>query len=294
MSGELLSSWIERIGLFYGIGYSHASGILQPSRTTNERGINDDLDSSDSVRKNAIIWTGVAETIVPEVLPDRDEGTLEVAARLAYCPECWNRDVENGHSPFVRRSWTDWACVTCWYHSTWLRAREPHAGVGDQVNGWAPVWQSNRRWAQAAHLRFEPALGSIALGFESHVFEGPDCTWSDLELEFHRLKRGLGLAILARVAMRENLGVRSRVSDALEVGEHRRRITDANLRGYKRSRPGWIADRISSLVSATEILRLLDHRGAAIERVRRELERHPASQRLVDECRALQYQNQCQ
>jgi hypothetical protein len=130
-------------------------------------------------------------------------------------------------------------------------------------------------------------LGSIALGFESHVIEGPDCTWSDLELEFHRLKRGLGLAILAWVAMPANLGLRTRVMDALEVGEHRRRITDANLRGYKKSRPGWIADRISCLVLATEILRLFDHQGAAIERVRRELERHPASQRLVDECRAL-------
>jgi hypothetical protein len=137
-------------------------------------------------------------------------------------------------------------------------------------------------------VHFEPALGSIALGFESHVIEGPDCTWSDLELEFHRLKRGLGLAILARVAMPANLGVRTRVMDAMEVGEHRRRITDANLRGYKMSRPGWIADRISCLVLAAEILRLLDHQGVAIERVRQELERHPASQRLVDECRAMQ------
>jgi hypothetical protein len=47
---ELLSSWIERIGLFYGIGYLGARIILEPTRANNEHGQVDDIDSSASIR----------------------------------------------------------------------------------------------------------------------------------------------------------------------------------------------------------------------------------------------------
>jgi hypothetical protein len=87
--------------------------------------------------------------------------------------------------------------------------------------------------------------------------------------------------------------VRVRVLEALEVGEPSRRITDAHLRGYNQSRPGWITGRISCLVTAVEILRTLEHREAAVAQARQAIEKHPASRRLVNECRYLQYQNYC-
>jgi hypothetical protein len=287
--GELLSSWIERIGLFYGIGYLGARAFVEPRRTSNEHGINDDLDSSALVRANAIAWTGIPQRLAPEVLVDRDEGTLEVSARLAYCPECWNQDVENGHSPFVRRSWAHWVSVMCSVHRRWLNAREPHRGIGVEVNGWAVIWQSNYRWARAANVIFDPNWGSLALGFDSQAMAAPGCAWSDLELEFESLGRVPGLAILAKVTLPEYVGVRSRIGEALEIGEPARQITDAHLRGYNHSRPGWIVARISSLVAATEILRILDSREALFEQVRKAMHGHAASRQLIDDCRAIQY-----
>ena len=49
-SDELLSSWIERIGLFYGIGYLRARVMLDPTRFANVWGENEDLDSSEDIR----------------------------------------------------------------------------------------------------------------------------------------------------------------------------------------------------------------------------------------------------
>jgi hypothetical protein len=109
---ELLSSWIERLGHFYGIGYLGARVILEPSRAANKRGVNEDLDSSESIRNAAILWSGFAERLMPPVVP-MDDTVLEASARLAYCAECWNEDVERGQSPYIRRKWINWLCVAC-------------------------------------------------------------------------------------------------------------------------------------------------------------------------------------
>jgi hypothetical protein len=81
-----------------------------------------------------------------------------------------------------------------------------------------------------------------ALGFEAQAIAAPDCSWSDLEFEFARLGREPWYAIVIKAATPEYLGVRARVLEALEDGEPSRRIADAHLRGYNRSRPGWIYD----------------------------------------------------
>jgi hypothetical protein len=83
----------------------------------------------------------------------------------------------------------------------------------------------------------------------------------------------------------EHRAVRSVLWESMEIGGPGRRITDAHLRGYDRSEPGWIAARISCLLVAVEIFRVLEDRPPAMKLVRGSLERHVAGRRLIDECR---------
>jgi hypothetical protein len=289
---ELLSSWIERLGHFYGIGYLGARVILEPSRAANKRGVNEDLDSSESIRNAAILWSGFAERLMPPVVP-MDDTVLEASARLAYCAECWNEDVERGQSPYIRRKWINWLCVACSEHGCWLNAREPHVGYGSELNGWAPVWQSNANWAQAAHVPYEPALLSFALGLESNSISLPNCSWASLEADFESLVHENRL-VLRLMGKPEYGGMFHQVFQALEVGSRNPRITDAHLRGYGRSRPGWIAARIGCVVAAVEIVRIVQDRQPAIEIAKRTIEGYPGARHLVDECRELQSQSSWQ
>jgi hypothetical protein len=197
------------------------------------------------------------------------------------------------NSKNVRKAWARWSSVTCPEHKTWLYAREPYSGLGAELNGWASVWQTNPRWAETAHVRHDPALRSFALGLEGHAVAVPDCSWSDLDRDFDRLAREPCCFVLARVATPEHAGMRNLVWESLEVGGNSRRIVDAHLRGYNRLQPGWIAGRISCLVIAVEVLRILEGRVPAIKLARTALEAHPAAERLVSECKALQSQNSC-
>jgi hypothetical protein len=83
----------------------------------------------------------------------------------------------------------------------------------------------------------------------------------------------------------ESYGVRARVWESMEVTRGPR-ITDSDLRGYHRPEPGWIADRISCLTIAAEIVRIIVDRKPAFEPIRQILESHPAAKQLLIECRA--------
>jgi hypothetical protein len=137
---------------------------------------------------------------------------------LAYCPACWNSDVQTGQSPYIRRNWAQWSRVFCSRHKTWLYAREPHNGFGSELNGWAPVWQTNASWANSAHVRHEPELLSFALGLEGRAIANPDCSWEDLEDDFECLSRGRPQSILCTVMKPEHDGVRSVLWESIEVG----------------------------------------------------------------------------
>jgi hypothetical protein len=60
------------------------------------------------------------------------------------------------------------------------------------------------------------------------------------------------------------------------------RVTDSDLRGYNRVEPGWIADRISALVTAIEIARMLTRREPLIKGASKVLESFADGRRLVD------------
>jgi hypothetical protein len=138
-SDELLSGWIERIGIFYGIGYLRTRAVLDTSPIAVAWGENEDLDSSDTIRRLLVSWTGHGENLVPPVLPTADNQVLDVSARLTYCSKCWYEDAENGRAPYVRRQWSFWSSVLCTKHETWLCARRPGKQFGSERNGWAPV-----------------------------------------------------------------------------------------------------------------------------------------------------------
>ena len=290
---ELLSSWIERIGLFYGIGFLAASVMLEPSRVANSRAENEDIDASGSIRRALVSWTGFAENSIPRLLPSAGENILEVSARLTYCPKCWNEDVKLGRSPYIRRSWANWSCVLCAIHRTWLSAREPGHGFGSELNGWASTWQTDVRWASAAHVQHDAALLPFSLGFEGNSILHPSCKWRDLEFEIERLTRE-NPSPLKLVLRPHNRGLCDLIWQALWNGEPSPRITDAHLPGYHRSEPGGIAGRISCLIVATEIARMASDQKPAFSVARTLLEAHPAARRLVHDWRILRSQNSCQ
>jgi hypothetical protein len=283
-SDELLSGWIERIGIFFGIDYLRARAALDSSPIAIAWGENEDLDSSDIIRRLLVSWTGYGEHLIPPVLPTTDDQVLDVSARLTYCSKCWYEDAENGRAPYVRRQWAFWSSVLCTKHETWLCARRPGRQFGSERNGWAPVWQTDPTWASASHLRYDPALRPLEAGFDADTILGPTGGWQRINAEFQALVHGKA-SILNLVMRPECVDVRAHVWAAIEVARSPR-ITDYDLRGYRRPEPGWIMDRICCLAIAAEVRRIIVDCEPAFERVRHVLGTQPAARKLLHECRA--------
>ena len=96
--------------------------------------------------------------------------------------------------------------------------------------------------------------------------------------------RNLKASILNIVMRPECFDVRAHVWAAIEV-ERSPRITDYDLRGYRRPEPGWIMDRICCLAIAAEVRRIIVDCEPAFERVRHVLGTQPAARKLLHECR---------
>jgi hypothetical protein len=244
-----------------------------------------DPDSSGLIREMAAQWSGLPEHLVPILLPSSDESTLQSPARLAYCGQCWTEDAEQRRSPYIRRGWTKWSCVTCLHHKTWLSAREPLGRYSSEL-GWASVWQVDSLWADAAHLPYDVTLLPYATGFEGTSVNGPDCPWQDFEYDLERLGRSCCQAALDLIAGPDYYGLRGSCWESLRTSEHCRRISDYHLHGYSQSRPGWIAGRITCLATAAEVLRMIEGATPAFRRIRRMLESRTAL-RLVTDCKSL-------
>ena len=256
--------------------------MLDPNRIPPAWGENEDLDASNDMRQLLVSSTGLGENGIPPVLPMSGGQFLDVSARLTYCPKCWYEDAENGRAPYIRYQWSSWSSVLCAKHETWLNARRPGNQFGSEVNGWAPVWQTNSTWASAACLRHDPALEPFVAGFEGETILRPTCKWACLDAEFQALVREKAL-ILKLVSRPESCGVRAHVREAIEVALTPR-VTDRDLRGYRSAEPGWIADRISCLSVAVEIRRMIMGSEPAFERVRTVLEDDESAKQLVWEC----------
>jgi hypothetical protein len=170
---------------------------------------------------------------------------------------CWDEDASSGSQPSaaprprVAGSWwySNWSNVLCAEHETWLCARRPGSQLGSELNGWAPVWQTDPSWAGAGYLQHNPALRPCKLGFEAESIPRPTCRWQDLNTEFESLERE-NASTLNLVMRAESYNVQGRIWEA-EARPRIPRVTNTELRGYRRDEPGWIADRaMSSLVSS--------------------------------------------
>lgn len=282
-SDELLSSWMERISIFYGIGYLRARFILDPNRTAAIHGNNEDFDASEELRHRLALWTGQSDRAIPRTLSTSTDDVLEVAARLTYCARCWSDDAKVGQSPYVRRTWASWLTVLCAEHQTWLCARRPGHQTGSELNGWAPVWQSTPAWASAACVRYDPAMREFTVGFESEMAHPPFCGWRDLACDIKELVRDKPV-VMALVTKPECAGIRAEAWSVLEAANGRR-ITELDLHGYRRDKPGWITERICCVALAVEIRRIIQGQATAFEGVRNLLKSRPDAINLLFESR---------
>jgi hypothetical protein len=261
MPDELLSSWIERIGLFYGVSLSSTMAALLPGKGPGAWETSDDIDADISLREALIAWTGVCADRVPSVLPADSCCHVERPARLAYCPRCWDEDVLEGGMPYVRASWTRWLIVSCSAHGGWLCARRPRTYRESYMTGWAGVWRSNRLWAFATYQRYEPSLLASARAFDPARFARPQPGWKGFHEE---LSAGIGAdagqatvtqneICLANVnAWHESL-VWNKARAALQTRSPSQRLDECDLVRLKRTEPQWIANRIAGIAIALEV-----------------------------------------
>jgi hypothetical protein len=168
-------------------------------------------------------------------------------------------------------------------HETWLYARRPGYDFGSELNGWAPVWKTDKHWANAAYVRHDPTMGPLSLGFEAQSILRPTCSWRDFELEIESLVRE-NSSILNLVLRPENFGVRGQIWKTLEVGELRPRFSEADLRGRHTPQPAWISTRICCLSIAAELCRMIAGGEPVMQTARDILQTDLAGRRLVSEC----------
>ena len=274
---EMLSSWIERIGIFYDVGYAGALAVLAPDITSCAWGQTDDFDADAELHRAASEWSGRSVNRIPALLDSQHPDTLDINAREGYCPACWDDDVARGGVPYVRRRWATWTAVSCDIHRTWLAARHPRNRVESRVRGWGMIWQSKLEWARALDQRVGAPIDLFAKAFAPDTFDRPQGCWDQFERTVHY---ALGRAhdasanpfaagsLLAAIVERDFEALRRSVKSSLQIRPAPTLIDENTLKGYTRAEPGWIANRISCIVLVAELARIAAGRSALFPRVR--------------------------
>lgn len=75
---ELISSWIERIGLFYGVNYETVMGVLFAAQRRALCPAESDCDTDSHTRQVLSEWTGWPLASIPPLLNQHDEDTMPV------------------------------------------------------------------------------------------------------------------------------------------------------------------------------------------------------------------------
>ena len=153
---ESLASWIERIGVFYGLDFETWLASVMIWTGTIPSTATHDVDGDKSLRALLVQLTGLPECEAPQTLPAGTPDSLPQWARVAFCPECWDSDVMCGRQPFVRRRWCSWRQIVCVEHGRYLAARRRIAIAGIPLSqAWAPLWRSRKSWATSLALPYE-------------------------------------------------------------------------------------------------------------------------------------------
>jgi hypothetical protein len=274
---ESLSSWIERVGMFYGCDFEFWLGPVMALFGTGPSTRDIDVDSDPRFRDVFRQWTGLTEMRLPPILPSASSAVLPPLARLAFCPHCWDDDVAGGAPPYVRRAWSHWSCVHCPVHHKFLATRTASPWqYRNLISPWLPVWRSKRSWIEAfgwppaldrpdSTLWHAPGRSSFwsaeqwqALSIQLERFIGVDSQASTGARPDGREQRVLSLA--QSPALRE---VAKDISDvATSAGaQWAVRMTEDDLRRRFADcpdPPALLETRIGIVLVAAEIIRMLD------------------------------------
>lgn len=286
--GELLSSWIERAGLFYGTPYEPwiASLVIRGGLVASPIGYDADVDGGVREVMKAIAKYDDAQ--IPSTLVSPSHDVLIFGSRAAYCPSCWGDDVASGAVPFVRRSWCSWHCIICPIHRAflWTRPRIGHRSA-QAWPSWAPLWRSRATWARSLHLPHKRVVPAEVLSYSPCRHSGlSSAEIAELSLEIERFcSNGSSLGahdcqdVVARRRAEQMLELTMSegfISVTEDVRHAILRRRDAlRLRGLRFDsmsylsaplRPQLLENRATLLMMAAEMLRMMEARSAINER----------------------------
>lgn len=186
---ESISSWVERIAIFYGGQYERALGSVYARAGHLPLCQKHDIDTDVEARKSLCDWTNAVAARVPALLKTNPINALPKAARLSYCPACWDADVARGQPPYLRRRWSYWSTVHCPTHECWLSARRP-APLKECLNdGWVAVWRSREAWASAFELSVHQPFAQMLVGFDPAALHLPELEWRSLSADLNQFER---------------------------------------------------------------------------------------------------------
>ena len=162
---ELLSSWLQRCAVNHGMDSSKTfvAGVL---RSEGMRALSwevSDLDTETPLRVITALArrTAVCEQQLMRMMVKKGPHVLFQRHRDAYCPRCFQEDVER-RAIYIRRQWIDSWCLQCEVHGCLLGAYvHPPSGLNTKnlPNGLPPSEQRRLGTARLGTvLVFDPRL----------------------------------------------------------------------------------------------------------------------------------------
>lgn len=269
---ELLSSWLERIGLLYGASIEHVLAAVLAGSDRMPAMAGQDVDADPWMRERIVRWSGVDESHVPTSI-SLNEGFLPPCGRLAFCGRCWDDDVVQGRPPYIRRRWCQWAMVRCDVHQTWLSSRRPSLSPNIPNTGWSAVWQTTASWAAQFELNEQPEYRIRIIGicgeeitrhliFTTQVaadlerFEQCSCAHPGKNRQ-RRLRR----EILDTTSAGLYAAKRSQIAHRV-LPETQRFSTRNIVPIFQPTGLLWLGERLACLLAAVELLRMREGRSA--------------------------------
>lgn len=276
---ELLSSWLERIGLLYGTRIEHVlSAVLAGSdRMPAMRG--QDVDIDPWMRQRMVDWSGITEAHVPKSLAPHDR-FLPPSGRLAFCKRCWDDDVCAGRSPYIRQHWCHWTVVRCDVHQTWLSSRRPNPSPYCQNIGWSEVWQTKASWAAQFELPEQPEYDSRIVGLSEEEISRHLAFNAQINSDLERFEQCFQAnpvqdrpthrcrELLEHTSATHYAAKRNRIAQI--VLPETLRFSTANIVPvFQQSSALWLGERLTCLLAAIELLRMREGRRASSPEVAR-------------------------
>ena len=263
---ESLSSWIERIALFYGGDYELGLNAVWTFDQTAPLPREIDVDTDLQIRRDVSAWTATEPNHVPALLNPLD--ALPLRARLAYCPACWDDDVAAGHSPYARRHWACWSTVHCSRHLRWLSARRPISKSESLSAGWAPMWRTREAWAERLELKWYASNERMLVGFDADAVLLPDVDWPALSADLVRCEVASTVPKDADRKMNPCHALLTSIQDssmvALQFQLAEWLVTDGRCTSHVEqahsAKPLWLGARVVTLLAAVELLRMSEGR----------------------------------